>query len=129
MNFLKTSLLIAIVLGAGSGAMAGNCTPWTAQDGTTCIIAGQDGAFYQRQCENPCWAGVHGHGNWGPGCDMEQICSVQDPTTFSGPCSDWLQDDNTTCYDPGTNAWQQRWERACTVGIRTSACSAETPNL
>lgn len=107
---------------------ASSCTAWTEQRGVSCIFAGDTAHIYKRQCANPCWQNPHGRGNLGQGCEQESICHFNNPDTFSGACSEWVKLDSVTCYDPNSQDWEQRWERACTNGLATSWCSPEAPS-
>ncbi len=104
------------------------CTHWTAQNGISCLMAGSFAPIYARQCENPCWKNSNGGGNWGPNCDMEQVCSLKHPGSFTGKCSEWIAERSLSCFNPSTNKWEQRWVRACTVGLREDWCSDTDPN-
>ncbi len=103
------------------------CTAWTKQASVSCIFAGEFANIYRRQCENPCWQGSHNRGNLGPDCDQESLCHFDNPETFDGPCSAWTKSSGVTCYDPNSQSWEQRWERACTNGLRQEWCSRDTP--
>lgn len=103
------------------------CSPWTKQDGYSCIFAGESANIYKRQCENDCHGGRNGNGNMGPDCDMEVVCHFNSPDSFPGVCSDWAQLSGVTCYDPTTQSWEQEWVRACTVGLRETWCSHVAP--
>lgn len=111
-------------------AHAFECTDWKKQAGVTCLFAGEKADLYKRQCENACWwNSVSRQGNIGPNCDQEEACSPKDPTTFTGPCSDWVKVDRVTCYDPNSGTWEQQWARVCTVGLKESWCSREKPQF
>lgn len=103
------------------------CTSWTEQSRVTCIFAGRSAKVYERQCENPCWYSNNGNSNWGSHCDMEIICSPRPPNEFSGLCSDWVQESGVSCRNPNTDNFENKWVRACTVGLRTDWCSNERP--
>ena len=103
------------------------CSPWTKQEGYSCIFAGSEANIYKRQCENPCWSDRNGNGNMGPSCDKETVCHISNPDTFSGVCSEWAPVSDVTCYDPSTQSWEQQWVRACTVGIKETWCSRVKP--
>lgn len=126
---LKFICILAFSLTAFSvvAEAKGRCTEWTQQTGVSCVMLGEFANVYKRQCENPCWQGPYGQGNMGPGCDMESLCSITDPSTFKGPCSDWYADEGSTCYDPNAQSWEQHWVRSCTVGLKESWCSREKP--
>lgn len=106
---------------------AKKCTEWTKQDGVTCLFAGQSADLYQRQCDKPCYVGPYGHGNMGPNCDQEQVCNISNPTTFNGPCSEWIPVSGVTCYDPNSQSWEQQWARSCTIGLKDTWCSHDLP--
>lgn len=104
-------------------AFAFKCTKWTQTRSTTCVFAGQSSNVWERQCENPC-----GWRDFGPHCDVERLCHPQDPNLFSSSCSEWTKLSGTTCRNPNTGDWEQKWERACQTGLATSWCSDEDPN-
>ena len=127
MKRIMILLQLLIVLPLGS-AYAGKCTDWQKQDGTSCTLANESADVYKRQCENNCWKGRHGRGNWGPDCDQERLCSVEHPSTFKGLCSKWYKQSGTRCYNPNTQDWETKWERACTVGLKETWCSEDYPD-
>lgn len=100
------------------------CSAWTEQESVVCIFAGETANLYRRQCENPCLLGYPGQA-----CDQEQVCHFDNPDDFRTVCSEWVQESNMTCYNPNSNSFEQRWVRACTVGLRESWCSDVDPNL
>jgi hypothetical protein len=105
------------------------CTEWTAQSGISCIFAGNNADVFERQCENPCWNSPRTRtGNWGPNCDKERVCSLKNPSSFSGVCSKWVRQRSVTCRNPNTNRWEDSWKRVCTVGLKESWCSDANPN-
>jgi hypothetical protein len=122
----KSILAIALTLVAQL-SYASYCSSWTKQDGVSCIFASEGADLYKRQCENPCHVSRNGSGNMGPGCDQEEVCHFNSPTTFNGLCSDWIKDGNANCYNPATQAYEQQWVRACTVGLSQTWCSSNKP--
>jgi len=123
--------LLAIIFATllSLSAMANYCSDWTETRGVSCIFNGRSANIYERQCENPCWMGTNGRGNWGPTCDLEKICSPVAPSSFQGQCSDWYQDRSVTCRNPNTSRWESKWTRACTVGLKTEWCSNDRPDF
>ena len=126
----KIISIVITVLCVAQLSFAGECTPWKEQSGTSCTLANERGSVYRRQCENNCWRGRNGRrGNWGPNCDQEKICSVEHPDTFKGVCGPWYEQSGTSCYNPNTEEWETKWERACTVGLKEHWCSDKYPEV
>lgn len=121
--------LLAVVFAAlfSLSAFANYCSEWAEQRGISCIFNGRSAKVYARQCENPCWMGPNGRGNWGPSCDLERICSPVEPSEFNGVCSEWFENSSVTCHNPNTNSWERQWNRVCTVGLKTTWCSNKYP--
>lgn len=124
------SMMIIFTLFVSSEVIASNgkCTEWTKTRGVSCIYAGRSANVYERQCENYCWRGRHNQGNWGPDCDRQRVCHFNDPDTFQDVCSEWIKQSGTSCRNPNTGDWEQKWVRACTVGLREDWCSDSNPN-
>lgn len=128
-NWICFTALILLSFGSNAEASNYKCTEWEKQDSVSCIFAGKSANIYKRQCENACWYNpVTRRGNMGPNCDQERVCHPENPETFSSECSEWVKVRGVTCYDPNTQDWEQKWQRACTVGIKESWCSRANPN-
>lgn len=119
---MKFVILMTLLI---SSAQASNyyCTKWTKQNGVSCIFGGDRGSVWARQCENPCH-----YRNVGPHCDIEKVCSNVNPDTFENGCSRWVKERGVTCHNPSTGRWEQKWVRACEIGLATTWCSDEDPN-
>jgi hypothetical protein len=117
--------LFVLSLALLSNAFAQNyCTEWTAQRHVSCVFMGNSATSWERQCENPC-----GWRDWGPHCQAETICMKGDPNELETPCTKWERYSGETCYNPGSGKWEQKWGRACQVGLRTTWCSDERPEF
>lgn len=121
-------IAVFLILSMTVQASEYKCSDWTKKRGVSCIFAGSSADVYERQCENSCWRGRYGRGNWGPDCDMEKVCSPSSPATFEGVCSEWTRNRSVSCRNPNTGDWEQRWVRVCTVGLKESWCSDADPN-
>lgn len=121
---MKFTLLgLLILLGIQMANAQYYCSEWTRTPGNTCIFAGSNVQVWQRQCENPC-----GWRDHGPGCDLVSFCHEEDPNTLETSCTAWTRERGMTCFNPSTNNWEQKWIRACQVGLATTWCSEEDPN-
>lgn len=128
-NLICLFALVLLTFGTQANASEYKCTEWEKQDGISCIFAGRSADVFKRQCENACWYNpVTRRGNMGPGCDQERVCHPENPATFTSECSEWVKVRGVTCYDPNEESWEQKWQRACTVGIKESWCSKANPN-
>ena len=128
-NLICLFVLVLITFGTNVTASEYKCTEWEKQDGISCIFAGRSADVFKRQCENACWNNpVIRRGNLGPGCDQERVCYIESPATFSSECSEWVKVSGVSCFDPNKESWEQKWQRACTVGIKESWCSRANPN-
>jgi hypothetical protein len=128
---IQTICILAIVFFSFRGLEASEykCTEWKAQRSTTCIFAGSRASVYKRQCENACWYNSRTRqGNMGAECDQEKVCHPSNPANFGDVCSEWIKVGGITCYDPNTESWEQKWQRACTIGIKEHWCSRANPN-
>jgi hypothetical protein len=99
------------------------CTEWTQLRSYSCIFAGRSAAVWARQCENVCQ-----FRDYGPHCDLDRICSFEDPNQLSRPCTEWVKDYGTSCANPNTGRFEQKWVRACQIGLATTWCSDKNPN-
>ncbi len=128
-NLINLIALIFLTFGTQGIASEYKCTEWKKQGGVSCVFAGRLADIYRRQCENACWYNsVTRHGNMGPDCDQERVCHTENPNSFLSECSEWVRVNGVTCFDPNTGSWEQKWRRACTVGVRESWCSRGNPN-
>jgi hypothetical protein len=126
---MKSIVGIAIIIiSFVASASDYKCSEWTKRAGVSCVFAGSSADSWERQCENSCWRGRYGLGNWGPECDLERVCSPEDPRKFQSVCSEWIEDASVTCRNPSTGDWEQKWARVCTVGVKETWCSDEDPN-
>ena len=125
---IKVIFLLMTLFMSFSSSANFKCTDWTKTRGITCIFAGERANVYERQCENYCWYNSRTRqGNWGPDCDREKVCYPESPANFRGLCGPWIEHDGITCRNPNTGKWEQKWVRACTVGLKESWCSDEYP--
>ena len=118
--FVVLFLLLATL---SANASNGECSSWKKANGVSCIFAGDSANIYRRSCEKNCWRGRHGRGNWGPKCDRERVCHTSNPKTYRSTCSKWTMVDGVTCRNKRTGDWEQKWARACTVGVTESRCT------
>lgn len=126
---MKTLIGLAMILIAFTASASDyKCSDWARKSGVTCIFAGSSADVWERQCENNCWRGRYGRGNWGPNCDMERVCSPESPKTFQSVCSEWVEHSSVSCRNPSTGDWEQKWVRVCTVGLKETWCSDDDPN-
>ncbi|MBK9322307.1 MAG: hypothetical protein IPM97_05030 [Bdellovibrionaceae bacterium] len=103
------------------------CTPWTLQDGVSCMFAGQKAHIYQRTCQETCSQDLMSLNANGLSCFTYRVCYFGNPQDFNGPCSAWHKEVDSTCFNPTTNTWEQKWERACLSEDPTTWCSKDYP--
>lgn len=120
---MKT-LMISMLFVSSAFAQNYYCTEWTKQRSVSCVYAGRSADVWQRQCENPCRI----NREYGPHCDLERICVDVNPNELSTPCSPWVKESSTSCPNPNTGSFEQKWVRACQIGLATTWCSDKNPN-
>ncbi len=120
---MKLALFTLLILGQFAFAEEFFCTKWGRQQNLACVMAGRNADVWYRQCENPCT--IY---NYGPKCDLERMCSDVDPNELGQSCTPWKRESMSSCANPATGRWEQKWVRSCQVGLATSWCSDEDPN-
>ena len=127
-TFAGIFAVLCLCLSLSTQAANYSCTKWTKQNNISCSFGGDWAEVYARQCENPCGVWGFGNSNFGPHCDLLSICIDTDPNELTEDCSPWKKEDSVSCYNPNSNSFQQKWVRACTVGLADTWCSDKNPN-
>lgn len=117
------SLFVLLSISQSVFANEYRCQKWGKASGITCVFAGRNANVWERQCENPCTIR-----NFDPKCDLERICLDENPNELTSVCSEWKEESSMTCLNRSSGRWEQKWVRACQVGLATSWCSDENPN-
>lgn len=119
---MKNFTLSLIFILSSSIAQANECSSWTAVQSVSCVFQGSWAQVWSRSCQ-PCRVS-----DSNPVCNLERMCTNENPNELQGSCTTWMPERGTTCVNFENRRYEQKWVRACQTTLPTTKCTDQDPN-